>query len=269
MAMRKKNKKQKAFNSYQKEYIGRLFKEELKPLLKKHKEEIKKFRKEWLLTNRKIETEKDYRDWLELIEKKLQHKKFKVFYFEEEEGHTLEGYDTVAIELFTLMEESPRIYPQGDSPEAVFDYRLRQLMRKLGIDPDWRGLFLNYIFAEEINLKLVGHPNIEVTERFLFGSENDEIDHRISLNIGPNTRLEEVKKVFRFVVKPLQKSMKALWKGKTRRKPTHEISIKALKLKQKGKTYRQILDDLDPHSERFDEFSIRKAMIRAEERLEK
>lgn len=267
--MGKKNGKQKAFETYQNKYIGRLFKEELKPLLEKYKGEINAFRNEWLLTSRIIRTEKEYQEWLEIIEKKLGYKKTKVAYFEEEEGHTLKGYDTVAIELFTLMEESPRITPQGDSLEAVFDYRFRQLMRKLGIDPDWYGLFLNYIFTGKINLKLIGHPNIEITERFLFGPENDEIDHRISLNVGPNTRIEEVKKAWRYIVKPLQGKMKALWKGKERKKPTHEVGIKALKLRQKGKTYKQILDELDPHSERFDEFSIRKAMMRAKQRLEK
>lgn len=267
--MGKKNEKQKAFEEYQKKYIGKFLKEELSFLLKRHEKEIDAFRKEWRLTNRKIKTEKDYKNWLKEIEKKLKDKKFEVAYFEEEEGHTLKGYDTVAIELFTLMEESPRIYPQGDSPEAVFDYRLRQLMRKLGIDPDWYGLFLNYLYSGEINLKLVSHPNIEITERFLFGPENDEIDHRISLNIGPNTRLEEVKKVWRFIVEPLQKKMKALWKGKTREKPTKEIALKMLKLHRQGKTVPQILEIIDPGGQKWDEVKARKAIARAKKWLEK
>lgn len=36
----------------------------------------------------------------------------------------------------------------------------------------------------------------------MFGPENDELDHKISLNVGPNTRIEDVKKVWRYVVEP-------------------------------------------------------------------
>lgn len=269
MAMRKKNKKQKAFEEYQKKYIGKFLKGELTLLLKKHQKEIDNFRKEWRLTKRKIKTAKDYQNWLKEIEKELKDRKFEVAYFEEEEGHTLKGYDTVAIELFTLMEESPRITPQGDSLKAVFDYRFRQLMRKLGIDPDWYGLFLNYIFTGEINLKFVGHPNIEVTERFIFGPENDEIDHRISLNIGPNTRKEEIDNVWKFIVEPLQKTMKSLWKGKIRKRPTHKIALKMLKLKEQGLTISQIIEKIDPEGKKWDIISAQKAIERVRKRIKK
>ncbi len=267
--MEDKNSKRLAFETYRKEYIGRLFKEEIEPLFQKYGKEIEEFRKEWLLGDKAIKTDEDYQSWLREIEDRLQGKKTEIAYFEEEEGHTLEGYDTVAIELFTLMEENPRILPQGDSVQSVFDYRFRQLMRKLAIDPDWYGLFLNYLFTGEINLDLIGHPNIEVSERFLFGPESDELDHKISLNVGPNTRLDDVKKVWRFVVKPLQKEIKALWKGKGRKKPAMEKALEMIKLQKQGKTIKQILDIIDPKCEVWDEIKARKAIARAKKRLQK
>lgn len=267
--MEKKNVKKLAFEIYRKGYIGRLFKEEIKPILQKYGEEINAFRKEWLLEARTIKTEQDYQSWLNVIENRLKSKKTDIAYFEEEEGLTLNGYDVTAIELFTLMEENPRILPQGNSPRSVFDYRLRQLMRKLGIDPDWYGLFLNYLFTGEINLELISHPNIEVTERFMFGPESDELDHRITLNVGPNTRLDDVKKVWRFVIEPLQKKTKAFWKGKVRKKPTMETAMKMLELQKQGKTITQILKIIDTEGLRWDEIKARKAIDRVKKRLQK
>lgn len=269
MAMKKKIDKEKAFNEYRKNYLKKFFDQNFKLLLKKHKKEIENFRKEWILSKWEIKTQEDYDGWLKSIEKPLSAKKRDVTYLEEEEGHILRGYETVAIEYLALSEESPRVFLQGNSLEVVFDYELRVFMRKLQIDTDWYPLFRHYILTKNIELTAIVHPNIEVTERFLYGPDSDELDHRISLNFGPNTRINEVKAVWRYIIEPLQKSMKALWKGKTRERPTAEIGLQAYKLRRKGLTYKEILSKLDPYSVRFDEFSIRKAAERAKKRLAK
>ena len=267
--MSKKNTKEQVFKKFQTYYFNKYFKQDFRDRVRKYKKEINLFRKEWLLAGRKINTDYDYQCWLKEIEEKLSHKRSRIDYFEEEEGHTLKGYDTVAIELFTLMENWPRITSQGNSVASVFDYRFRQLMRKVGIDPDWYGLFLNYLFIDKVDPELITHPNIEVSERFLFGPENDEIDHRLSLNIGPNTRKEDVDNIWQFVIKPFQKKMKSLWKGTTRKKPTRKIALKMLMLHRHGKTAPQILTKLNLNSDEWDETRVRKAIARARKWVEK
>ena len=267
--MRKKKTKEEVFKKFQVYCFNRYFKQDFRDRVRKYKKEINPFRKEWLLAGRKIKTDYDYQCWLKETEEKLSYKRFKIDYFEEEEGHTLQGYDTVAIELFTLMENSPRITSQGNSVASVFDYRFRQLMRKVGIDPDWYGLFLNYLFTDKFDPKLITRPNIEVTERFLYGPENDEIDHRLSLNIGPNTRKEDVDSLWQFVIEPLQKKMKSLWKGTTRKKPTRKIALRMLRLHNQGKTVPEILQIPSLNTDKWDETKVRKAIARAKKWVEK
>ena len=63
--------------------------------------------------------------------------------------------------------------------------------------------------------------------------------------------------------------MKALWKGKVRKRPTHKIGAKALKLLKDGKTFAQISKELDPYCDKYDEFGIRNLILRTEKRLQK
>lgn len=266
---RRKINAEEAFRSYRNGYLKRLFDQDLKLVLKKQSKTIVKFRKRWKLDKQQITTQNEYDVWLNTIEKTLAKRKQEISYIEEEESHVLLGYKTVGIEFELLSEDYPRIIRQGDSLEAVFDYELRKLMRQIDIDPDWWPVFRHYILSRRIVLTTVSHPNIEITERLLFGPDNREIDHKISLNIGPNTRLKEIKYAWRFIVEPLQKKIKARWKGKTREKPTLKIALRMLALANKDKSANEIMESLHLDENDWSEMKVRKAIARARKWVEK
>jgi len=260
---------EQAFRSYRNDYLKKFFNQDLKLVLQKREKNIDAFRKRWKLNKQRITTQKEYDVWLSTIEQKLAKRKQQISYLEEEELHVLKGYKTVGIEFELLREDYPRIIRQGNSLEVVFDYELRKLMRRIDIDPDWWPVFRHYILSERIILTAVSHPNIEVTERLLFGPDNREIDHKISLNIGPNTRLNEIKYAWRFIVEPLQKKIKARWKGKNREKPTVKIALHMLNLANQGKSANKIMDLLHLNGDDWSETRVRKTIARARKWAEK
>ena len=74
--------------------------------------------------------------------------------------------------------------------------------------------------------------------------------------------MKEIKDTWKHIVLPLQRKIKGRLKGGGRAKPTRDLAIKMLKLKESGKTVPEIMKILDLDPDIWDETKVGKAISR-------
>ncbi|MFA6016560.1 MAG: hypothetical protein WC744_00540 [Patescibacteria group bacterium] len=186
------------------------------PIEKLHWKEIKKFKDDWGIKTRELKNNKILKKWLKEIQTKYPNKKYSVLIFEVEKFHEIEDEKIIHTVHSDFVELEPRITFLGDSPKIVFDYEVKLLMNQLNLDLYWIKLFKQYLLFGRDQIDSIRNPSLDVTERITYGKNPQQLEHRIALNISPNTSLEEIQLLWDKIIKPLQIKIRGHWLNKKR-----------------------------------------------------
>ena len=245
MNMKKKRTSRKAFAEYRVKQFKMFLKNVYPHLIRDHTSRINKFRNEWEIPPEMIKTEKEYKDWLEKVERTLSHKRRSIEYLEMEEYHFLEGFETTAIDYPLLTEKEPRIISQGNSLEAVFNHDVKKLTRELNIDPDCYSLFRLYILSDEVSADAITSTGISLSERILFGETVEEVDYKISLSFGPNVEWGDLKEFWDLRIEELRRELKGSWDKRMKKGKYDDLLSKLTELDAKSRQGVEGLSDYE------------------------
>ena len=235
----------KAFEEYRIKYFKGFLKNIYPQLCKKHKGRIEIFREEWKIPKQGLKTEKEYQSWLQKIEKEIPHKKQAVEYLEIEEYHVIEGFETIAIDYPLLTEENPRIIPQGDSLETVFNLGIKRLISEFGIDPESYPFLRYFILFNDVSVQTITDTGIKLSEKILFSGDAEPVDYSISISFGPNTEWEDLKKFWDLRIEELRKDLEGFWKENVKASKYDYLLPKLAKLDAKSKKKNVVLTDYE------------------------
>ncbi|MFH0772895.1 MAG: hypothetical protein V1922_01115 [bacterium] len=202
----------------------------LAPVEKLHWKIIEGFRDEWGIPHEGIQTNTELEEWYAQVQIKHPEKKYDVVYKKEEDFHIIEDdaiVDTIHLAQF---EEQPYVMNLGNSPQAVLDYEVKMLMNKLNLDHDWAKLFKQYLLFKRDLITSVRNPSIDITEVKTFDKNSQPLEHRIALNITPNTSIDEMQMLWNLIIEPLQQKIRGHWLTKKRKSPLQPLLEKLIEL---------------------------------------
>ena len=213
-------RKKDILNGLQKFRTGQLekFKKTVIDLVEKlHWRKLKKFKDSWDIPKKGFQNSKKLEDWYKEVQIKHPEKKYDVIFIEVEEFHIIEENKIVDTAYSVLFEENPRVVNLGNLPEIVFDHEVKTFMNELNLDPDWATLFKQYLLFGRESIEAVRVPSVVVTERITYGKKLQQLEHRIALNISPNTPIDEIQLLWKPIVAKLQNKIKGSWLYKRRK----------------------------------------------------
>ena len=183
----------------------------IEPIEKLNWKKIKYFRRGWGIKISKLKNTQKLKKWYEEIQDKHPDKKYNVLVFEVEKFHEIEGGQVKNTLHSDSIELEPRITNLGDKPEVVFDHEVKIIMNELNLDPDWASLFKHYLLFGKSSIKSATNLSGVISERITYGKKLQAIEHRIALNISPNTPLEEIELLWNPVITKLQNTIRGGW----------------------------------------------------------
>jgi len=178
--------------------------------------EIDEFRKNWEIPEDGFKTEKKLKQWYKTFQKKHPEKKYNVVYREQEIVYEIEDGKITHMIPLDYFEKHPRLLKLGNKLDAVFDYEVRLLMNKCNLDFEWARLFKQYLLSGRHSPKAVRSPSFIVSERICIDENGNEVDHKLSFNASPNTKLKEIALTADSLFKDIRNHTKGFWLGKKR-----------------------------------------------------
>lgn len=200
------------------------------PIEKLRWREIEEFKKDWGIPSCGFKTDTKLKNWYKAQQKKYLNKKDCIVYFENEIVYEIEDGKITNIIPIDFLEKYPRVLELGHKLEAVFDHNIRLLMNKLDLDYDWTKLFKQYLLFGKHSIKSVRSPSVFISERICVDENGEEVDHKFSFNISPNTQIKEINLLNNFIVKHIREHTKNSWLGKRRKSKSLPILEKLIDL---------------------------------------
>jgi hypothetical protein len=218
------------FTAYRLSKLENFLKLVIIPIEKLRWKEIEEFRKDWEIPSCGFKTDTKLKNWYKAQQKKYLNKKDCIVYFENEIVYEIENGKIANIIPLDFLEKYPRVLELGHKLEAVFDHDVRLLMNKLELDYDWAKLFKQYLLFGKHSIKSVRSPSVFISERICVDENGEEVDHKFSFNISPNTQIEEINLLNNFIVKHIREHTKNSWLGKRRKSKSLPILEKLIDL---------------------------------------
>lgn len=222
---------------------------------------VSKLRGKWSVPTSGFKNSKDYIDWQTSLISQVIRKKIKSGTVSEYEFN-LDG------ERLYLSGFTERKFPSIENEISKYSLFLREVqdacINILNLPPHWRFFLNQFITQGKVNESFYlrsgvtqNTPTIKAIRRT--NAKGQEIERKIRLEFGANTGLAEVKKIWNSV-KKIQKTIPEY--DKVRSKVNLSRDSHALKLKEGGKTHKEIYQDITGSDSFTSEEAVAKALHR-------
>jgi len=199
------------FNNYWNDYINKEIKRKFSYVISNKKEEVQKkikdFRSRWGIPENGFKFEKEIINWFKRSVNKQKKESKGLSWIEEITPYKSSG--------FILDEEKTKtkvISPKNREGKkwlfvSHFQKQLQELAAEIGLDNAWYLVFEYYVLTNKLDMKSITDTGIKIFKKIKKYTTDRPVEGKIILEFGPNTRLEDIKKIWTDQVKLLQKKL--------------------------------------------------------------
>jgi hypothetical protein len=258
MKTKQKNTAEKAFLEFLENRFSISNQQRIIIILEKEVEKIVEFRKKWHIPPAGFEDRVPWTKWYKNLAKiaperirDIEYIEFEIFYF-------FSRFKPIKSILSTDLENYERRTIIKKNIYAVFEFEVKKLVRDLKLDQDLCFLIAEYVWYGKMALSKVENTNIIVSQRITNSPEAGELERKVSMIFGANTRKKDIDDMYRFFVSGLQNTISGCVKDKTKTIKDIEIYILIYTLYKQEKTVKEIANILAEKGKAFDEANIRR-----------
>ena len=170
-------------------------------------QKIKKFRLDWDIDKDGFKNKKDIINWFKRSVNKQKKESKGLSWIEEITPYKSSG--------FILDEEKTKtkvISPKNRKGKkwlfvSHFQKQLQELAAEIGLDNAWYLVFEYYVLTNKLDMRSITDTGIKIFKKIKKYTTDRPVEGKIILEFGPNTRLEDIKKIWTDQVKLLQKKL--------------------------------------------------------------
>ena len=197
----------KLSNQYKSKYIEESLKKKFLFAIKEKKAEIKAFRSRWNIHPGGFATETAINKW-GTKKKKSWNTKLNLEEFTKE-VHIYKSYGLILDEVKTITKEQPTEISKNklyDFDTAFFE-AIKKLAREIELDYSWVKQLRYYLLHRDDQMLGITDCGIKIFKTSLKDVNGKYFDGKIILEIGPNTRREDLIFIWGHNIEPLQKTL--------------------------------------------------------------
>lgn len=197
----------KLSNQYKSEYVEKSLRKKFLYVVKNKRKEIEAFRTEWNIRPGGFATETAISKW-GTKKKKSWNKKLNLEEFTKE-IHIYQSYGLVLDEIKT----PPKKQPTKISKDKLYDFdttffeAIKKLAREIELDYSWAKQLQYYLLHRDCQMYGITDCGIKIFKTSLKDANGKYFDGKIILEIGPNTRREDLIFIWGHNIEPLQKTL--------------------------------------------------------------
>lgn len=194
-------------NQYKSEYIEKSLKKRFLYAIKNKRKKIKAFRNKWNIRPGGFVTETAVNKWI-IKKRKSWNKKLDLKQFEKE-IHIYKSYGLILDEIETYTKKQPNTI----SKHKLYDFKIaffeavKKLAREIKLDYSWVEQLEYYLLHRDGQMLGITDCSIKIFKTILKDANGKYFNGKIILEIGPNTRREDLIFIWGHNIEPLQKTL--------------------------------------------------------------